>query len=66
MLADIIRGYISEFQCANGLGQLGFERSDVDRLTAAAKNSMSAIQICPRDDISDAIAKIYEDSMTIY
>jgi alcohol dehydrogenase class IV len=66
VLSDLIKGFMRDFRVPNGLSELGFERSDVDRLTGAAMNSLSALQISPRDHTTDAIAQIYEDSFTVY
>lgn len=66
-LADIIRGFMRDFRVPNGLSELGFGGDDdVRRLTNAAMNSLSALQISPRSHTTDAIAKIYEDSFTVY
>jgi alcohol dehydrogenase class IV len=65
-LADLIRGYMSDFKCPNGLAALGFDRKDVDKLADRATASLKKGAIAPRDPDVDALADIYEKSLTCY
>ncbi|KHN73801.1 putative hydroxyacid-oxoacid transhydrogenase, mitochondrial [Toxocara canis] len=65
-LTDKIRGFMRDFGVPNGLSALGFSHSDIDTLSDAAMNSMSAVSIAPRQTDRAAIAEIYEKSMQIF
>ncbi|KAK0395888.1 hypothetical protein QR680_001475 [Steinernema hermaphroditum] len=65
-LADQIRGFMSDFGVPNGLSALGFSRGDCTKLASAAVNSLSAVQIAPKDTDKDVIEGIYERSLNVY
>jgi len=65
-LADQLRQFMQDFGVPNGLTQLGFDRSGVDKLTSAALNSFKANAIAPRPTDYDSIAGIYEQSLKVY
>lgn len=66
VLADIIRGFMRDFGVANGLKAVGFDRSDIPKLCESALHSLSALQLAPKSQTMDEIAKIYEDSLEVY
>ncbi|KAI6204666.1 Hydroxyacid-oxoacid transhydrogenase [Aphelenchoides besseyi] len=65
-LADLIRGYMQDYKVPNGLGDLGFDRRDVDKLADRAAASLKKGAIAPRDPDVDALAEIYEKSLSCY
>ncbi|KAI6172795.1 Hydroxyacid-oxoacid transhydrogenase [Aphelenchoides besseyi] len=65
-LADLIRGYMQDYKVPNGLGDLGFDRRDVDKLADRAAASLKKGAIAPRDPDVDALSQIYEKSLSCY
>lgn len=65
-LTDEIRSFMSDFGVPNGLSALGFSYSDIDTLSDAAVNSLSAVSIAPRATDKVVIADIYEKSMQVF
>lgn len=65
-LTDEIRSLMQDFGVPNGLSALGFSRADIEKLSEAALNSMSAVSISPRTTDKQVIAEIYEKSMSIF
>ena len=55
-LADEIRGYMRDYKVPNGLAELGFDRSDVDKLADRATASLKKGGIAPRDPDTEALA----------
>nr|CDJ98032.1 unnamed protein product [Haemonchus contortus] len=66
VLCDQIRGLMRDFQVPNGLEAMGFQRSDIDSLTAAALNAVTNIAVTPRSTDFETIAYIYERSLNVY
>ena len=65
-LADILRGFMKDFNCPNGLVSMGFDRTRVDDLANAAMGFLKANKISPRDTDLDSVSKIYEQSLRVY
>ncbi|CAI4230964.1 unnamed protein product [Auanema sp. JU1783] len=65
-LCDEIRSFMSDFKVPNGLKELGFSVSDIDKLTDSAVAAVPNIAISPRRTDREIIAKLYEKSMTVY
>ncbi|VDP34925.1 unnamed protein product [Heligmosomoides polygyrus] len=65
-LCDEIRGFMRDFRVPNGLEAMGFQFSDIERLSAAALNSVENIAVTPRRADFETIAYIYEKSLTVY
>ncbi|KAK6010783.1 hypothetical protein OSTOST_24150 [Ostertagia ostertagi] len=66
ILCDQIRGLMRDFQVPNGLEAMGFQYSDIEKLTAAALNAVENIAVTPRTADYETIAYIYEKSLTVY
>nr|CAD2148244.1 unnamed protein product [Meloidogyne enterolobii] len=66
VLADQLRSFMSDFGCPNGLKQMGFDRSNVDKLAEAALNSFRSNPISPREIDFDSVSDIYEKSLNVY
>lgn len=67
VLADVIRSYMSDFKVANGLKALGFERKDTPAFVDNVIRSLQGLlHLAPKEQTSEALQKIYDDSMTIY
>jgi hydroxyacid-oxoacid transhydrogenase len=66
ILGDQIKEFMQDFKVSNGLGALGFNSGDIPKLTEAAINSLSALQLAPREQTREALQHIYEDSMHVY
>ncbi|KAK6046594.1 alcohol dehydrogenase, iron-dependent [Cooperia oncophora] len=65
-LCDQIRGLMRDFQVPNGLEAMGFQFSDIEKLTAAALNAVENIAVTPRTADYETIAYIYEKSLRVY
>jgi len=66
-VADIIRGFMSDFKVANGLKALGFERKDTSAFVDNVVRSLQGLlHLAPKEQTSDALQKIYDDSMVVY
>ncbi|VDL77172.1 unnamed protein product [Nippostrongylus brasiliensis] len=65
-LCDEIRGFMRDFKVPNGLEAMGFEFSDIEKLSAAALNSVETIAVAPRKADFETIAYIYEKSLKVY
>lgn len=66
VLADILRGYMKEFNIPNGLSALGADRQIIDKMADAAMFYLSKDRISPRKADKEAVAKLYEQSMSVY
>ncbi len=66
ILADMIKGFMSDFRVANGLKAVGFDSSHVDKLAESAMNSVSALSLAPKEQTQSEIAQIYQDSLLVY
>ncbi|CAK5097728.1 unnamed protein product [Meloidogyne enterolobii] len=66
VLADQLRSFMSDFGCPNGLKQMGFDRSNVNKLAEAALNSFRSNPISPREIDFDSVSDIYEKSINVY
>ncbi|KAE9546407.1 hypothetical protein FO519_010381, partial [Halicephalobus sp. NKZ332] len=65
-LADILRGFMKDFNCPNGLSEMGFDKSNVEDLSNAAIGFIKANAITPKDSDLESLARIYESSLTVY
>jgi len=67
MLADIIHGYMSDFNVASGLKAFGFKSNDVPGFVdTLLKSQPGLLKLAPTEQTRDALHKLYEDSMVIY
>ncbi len=66
ILADIIKGYMSELRVANGLKAVGFGPEHVAALVDAAFHSISALQLAPKEQTREELERIYNNSMVVY
>ncbi|VDM83099.1 unnamed protein product [Strongylus vulgaris] len=62
-LCDEIRSFMQDFKVPNGLEAMGFQFSDIDKLSTAAVNSVVNIAITPKSTDREIISKIYEKSL---
>ena len=65
-LADILRSFMQDFGCPNGLEAMGFDSGNVESLANAAMGFLKANKISPKDTDFDSVAKIYEQSLKVY
>lgn len=67
ILADIIKGYMADFQVPNGLKQLGYSKSDIEGFVKSITVSQpSLLHLCPREQTESELCKLYEDSYSVY
>uniref|UniRef100_A0A7E4W154 hydroxyacid-oxoacid transhydrogenase n=1 Tax=Panagrellus redivivus TaxID=6233 RepID=A0A7E4W154_PANRE len=65
-LADVLRGFLKDFGCPNGLSAMGFDRGSVDSLAGAAMGFINTSKLAPRESDLDAVSAIYEKSLKAY
>lgn len=67
ILADAIRSFIADFGAANGLKDLGYQKSDIPGfVNSVIKSQPNLLHLCPREQTESELNKLYEDSYSVY
>lgn len=64
--ADVVRKYMYDLGCPDGLGSMGFSTADVDQLIAGTLPQERVTKLSPRAFTPDDLGSIFENSMTNY
>lgn len=66
ILADVVRKYMYELKIENGLTSMGFTSSDISALVEGTLPQERVNKMAPREQSKEDLAKLFENSMTIY
>ncbi|KAM8712463.1 hypothetical protein ACLKA7_012906 [Drosophila subpalustris] len=66
LLADTVRGYMQRAGIENGLRELGFSSSDIPALVKGTLPQERITKMSPREQTSEDLAKLFENSMQVY
>lgn len=66
ILADVVRKYMNEMKIENGLNSMGFTASDISALVEGTLPQERVNKMAPREQSKEDLAKLFENSMTIY
>jgi hydroxyacid-oxoacid transhydrogenase len=66
ILADVIRQYMSDLKIENGLHSMGFNSADISALVEGTLPQERVNKMAPREQSKEDLARLFEQSMTIY
>ncbi|XP_034476362.1 probable hydroxyacid-oxoacid transhydrogenase, mitochondrial [Drosophila innubila] len=66
LLADTVRSYMQRAGIENGLRELGFSSGDIPSLVEGTLSQERIIKMSPREQSSEDLAKLFENSMHVY
>ena len=66
IVSDVMREYMQTLSIPNGLNDLGYDSSDVDKLIKGTLPQRRVLDLAPIDVNEDSIGKLLENSMTNY
>jgi len=66
MFVDVVRKYMYDLGCPDGLGAMGFSSVDVDQLIAGTLPQERVTKLSPRRFTPDDLGNIFENSMKNY
>ena len=66
VLADRIAWFMQRLQTPNGLAAIGYTSSDIPALVEGTLPQHRVTKLSPRPAGPDELARLFEDSMTVY
>ena len=66
LLSDVVRKYMYDLGCPDGLGAMGFDSADVDQLVSGTLPQERVTKLSPRQFSPDDLGAIFENSMKNY
>ncbi|XP_033325683.2 putative hydroxyacid-oxoacid transhydrogenase, mitochondrial isoform X1 [Megalopta genalis] len=66
ILADTVKQYMNEMKIENGLTKLGFKKDDIPTLVQGTLPQHRITKLAPREQSEEDIARLFENSFTIY
>lgn len=66
ILADTVRKYMRVMKVENGLAELGFKKDDIPTLVQGTLPQHRITKLAPREQSEEDLARLFENSFTIY
>ncbi|XP_013791172.1 hydroxyacid-oxoacid transhydrogenase, mitochondrial-like [Limulus polyphemus] len=66
ILADILKQFMSEMEIEDGLKEVGFSEEDIPELVKGTLPQHRVTRLAPRPQNEEDLAKLFEDSMSVY